>query len=251
MTAEFGNKFLRSLPIPMTSLWRHNPRNNPHNFRNDENIMALKRSYQTPSKYTPNKRARTLDSQIQSLKKQVSSNKKELKYYDGTFGSDIQDLSNQSIFKDVLDDAGLADNPVFIGRKAHIKKIEFRFELQTTQQSNDNILAPSNILIWRTKRLGKVIPLSDSVVPLAIDPEYHSLLRYWERGMDDGLIYVKHMAINFGGPGRLVEFDDQSTATATGDIVAGDILVNFKTFISPAQPTSIPPVSFRVWYTDN
>jgi len=46
--------------------------------------------------------------------------------------------------------------------------------------------------------------------------------------------------------GRLVEFDDQETAIASGDIVAGDI----KTNVQVNNPQNITPISFRLWYHD-
>lgn len=57
------------------------------------------------------------------------------------------------------------------------------------------------------------------------------------------------MTIDFGPQGRLVEFDQQTTATATGDIVSGDIRMS----LIQNSPSSLitVPVQFRVWYTDN
>lgn len=203
--------------------------------------MSLKRSYQVPSKYSRGtKRARTLESQVTNLKKQVTANKKELKYYDGRIAVPIQPslLENKSLFKDVVDASGLSANPTFIGRKAHIKRIDIR-----VKQENSDI--NGSFLIWREKRLGKDI--TNPLYPLGIDPEYHTMLRYWENGSDLDQI-VKHMSIDFGQQGRLVEFDEQTTATATGDIVSGDIRMS-ATLGYAAGFTSA--VQFRVWYTDN
>ena len=203
--------------------------------------MALKRTYQVQSKYTRgSKRARTLESQVNSLKKQVTVNKKELKYYDGRIAVPPQpaQLTNKSFFKDVVDSDGLSDNPVFIGRKAHIKKLEIRIK-----QENTDIFG--SFMIWREKRLGKAV--DQALYPLGIDPEYHTMLRYWERSTDDTST-LKHLVIDFGQQGRLVEFDEQTSATSTGDIVTGDIKIS--STLGYAAGT-LDAVQFRVWYTDN
>lgn len=205
--------------------------------------MSLKRSYQVPSKYNrPSKRARTLQTQVTTLKKQVSQNKKELKYYDGNFilQADVDSFQNLSIFKDVVNTSGTSDNPTFIGRKAHIKKIELRLDLPS---GSENV---GKFLCWREKRIGKNVIGYD--YPLSLDPEYHHLLRFWETKSDVDCL-TKHMTIDFGPQGRLVEFDQQTTATATGDIVSGDIRMSLVQ-VSPTSSSTLP-AQFRVWYTDN
>lgn len=203
--------------------------------------MSLKRSYQVQSKYTRgSKRARTLESKVTTLSKQVSANRKELKYYDGRIAVPPQpdQLENKSFFKDVVDSSGLTANPIFIGRKAHIQKIEIR----VLQELGD---AYGTFMIWREKRQGKDV--TNPLYPLGIDPEYHTMLRYWERSQDDN-VFCKHMVIDFGKQGRLVEFDEQTSATATGDIVSGDIKMSAT--LGYAAGT-LDAVQFRVWYTDN
>lgn len=210
--------------------------------------MPLKRSYQVPSQYTRgSKRARTLESQVSSLKKQVSKNKSELKYYDGYFatvdsptGDDARLVA--SFFTDVVNEDGTQPQlPVFIGRKVYIRKMEIRVDTPSASLKTHG-------LIWREKRQGKGVDFINGYHPLALDPEYHTLLRRYDK-LEDSQKSVWHFTIDFGQQGRLVEFDEQSTAIAQGAIVQGDIKMNY--YDPDGQPTpAIIPISFRVWYTD-
>ena len=203
--------------------------------------MAAKRSYQLPTRYT--KRQRTLGREVTKLKRQVAINKKELKYYDGFFllPADATSLTNQSVFKDVTTESGVANNPIFYGRKLYVKKIQIRVG------SLDSVIGDSlddEFIMWREKRQGK--DPTGFLSPLAFDPEYHTMLRAWEQGNDTDK-RVKHFTVNFGAAGRLVEFDE-SGGTATGNIVTGDI----KCSLNVKDTTNIARalISFRVWYCD-
>jgi len=112
----------------------------------------------------------TLRNEVSKLKRQVATNKKELKYYDGFFEytNTGRELFSQSFFKNVVDADGNQVNPSFIGRKAHIKRIECRVGSGVIQ-----------FLLWREKRAGKDV--LGFTKPLALDPEYHTLLRAWEK----------------------------------------------------------------------
>ena len=216
--------------------------------------MSLKRSYQVQSKYTRgSKRARTMDSELSKLKKQVSKNKKELKYYDGYIRSLISTnpASNQSLLTDVYESDGITPrNPTFVGRKIYVHKIEIR----NTMVTDNN--APTNFLLWREKRQGKNIT-AGAMPPLAIDPEYHTLLRYLDlaedfetnSGVTVAITKFFHNYVNFGSQGRLVEFDDQVTATASGNVVSGDIKC---TYFRDTDPSAIgfTNTQIRVWYRD-
>lgn len=191
--------------------------------------MTLKRTYQVPSRYTNPKRLKTLDNEVTRLKKQVNANKKELKYYDGYFDL-TQQATEISFLSDVLNSSGAANNPTFVGRKIHIRKMEIRV------QSSNTI---AEVLFWREKRPGKTV--TDGKYPLALDPEYHTPLRNYEFKQDTDC-QVKQFTIDFGTAGRLVEFDEQNTAIAQGAIVSGDI----KCYINVLEA-----VQFRVWYTDS
>lgn len=196
--------------------------------------MTLKRTYQVPSRYTrESKRARTLESQVSTLKKQVSANKKELKYFDGfrTLGPSETSL-NISLL--LWSQTGTT-NPVFVGRKIHIKKIEIR--VNAADQQN------VRFYMWRERRQGKN---ASGQHPTNLDPEYHTYLRHWEQNMDTDTL-VKNFTVDFGQQGRLVEFDEQTTATATGDIVSGDIKVQY---IRSNSSELANIIDFRVWYTD-
>ena len=221
--------------------------------------MALKRSYQVQSKYTRGaKRARTMDNEITKLKKQVSRNKHELKYYDGwirdytleqePFPDTQVPANNQSIFTNVFQENGqTAKNPTFIGRKIYVRKIEMR-QPKTSENKDDWLL------MWREKRKGKTVP-PDLLPPQALDPEYHTLLRYNEPGQEisdmsnttrtRGTVYM-------GKQGRLVEFDSQTTAIAGSVIVSGDIRVttnpSTQEQVGGTQPFT--KLFIRVWYTD-
>lgn len=191
------------------------------------------------------KRARTLQSEVRTLKKQVAINKKELKYFDGRFRTPTEgsgDFNNRSFFKDITDASGLTADPVFVGRKVYIKKMEIRVAPPYVVDSSPN---PPRCLIWREKRQGKPVELSETY-PLAIDPEYHTMLRHWEKSADND-IGLKHYTIDFGSAGRLLEFDEQSTAVGTGEIVQGDIKLNL---LNTSSDGDTDYVFFRVWYTD-
>jgi len=208
-------------------------------------MTTLKRSYQVPSKYTrATKRPRTMETELTKLKKQVSKNKAELKYYDGYIRNEIvgEKLTNQSLFSDVYESDGLTTaNPVFIGRKVYIRKIELRVIKPLLAQTDEIFL------MWREKRQGKDLPES-AVWPLAFDPEYHTMLRQFEFQSDTDC-RRKHFTVDFGSQGRLVEFDEQGTAIAQGAIVSGDIKCQLNDPLS--SPVEIATaISFRCWYTD-
>jgi len=208
-------------------------------------MTSLKRTYQVPSKYTrATKRPRTMETELSKLKKQVSKNKAELKYYDGYIRNNIgiTVATNQSLFSDVYESDGLTTaNPVFIGRKVYVRKIEVRVEIDITANVDPTFL------MWREKRQGKDLG-SDVQWPLAFDPEYHTMLRNFEFQMDKDC-KRKHFTIDFGPQGRLVEFDEQGTAIAQGAIVSGDIKCQLtEPTVTPTETTT--DVSFRLWYTD-
>lgn len=206
--------------------------------------MPLKRTYQVQSKYTPySKRARTLGTEVTRLKKQVNQNKKELKYYDGflRMGNGTTSLNSQSFITDVFQSDGTtANNPVFVGRKVYIKKMEVR-------AFDTNLTTPNSGIIYRERRQGKNVIQDDNdsdKYPTNIDPEYHVMLRHWDEQFDaDKKQWF--FTINFSGPGRLLEFDEQNTAVAQGAIVSGDIKASVNSI-----STTNPVLQFRCWYTD-
>lgn len=194
--------------------------------------MALKRSYQVPSKYVPSKRQRTLAQEVTVLKRKVNANKHELKYYDGTFSSGTDpnfDIDNQSIFTNV-------PSQTFNGRKLHVMKIEVKI-LENA--------ATSYVSMWRESRPGKTVSV-DEKWPLAFDPEYHTHLRHWD-SLSDNEKNNPEFIVNFGKTGRLVEFDNQTDGVAGGPITTGDIKINGKNL---TQVNNRPVIEFRVWYTD-
>lgn len=198
--------------------------------------MALKRTYQVASPYTRgSKRARTLTSQVNQLKRQVASNKKELKYYDGFIQVTETGSLDQSLLTNVFDSGGVSDNPTFVGRKIYLRKLELRFPTASNAAINNAMT------LYREKRTGKSVGFG--VGPTNIDPEYHTLLRYHERQFNSDKL-VNMYNISFGQQGRLVEFDDQTTATASGTVVSGDVkmIQNIN--------TGAEIISFRMWYTD-
>lgn len=202
--------------------------------------MALKRTYQVASPYTRgSKRARTLTSQVNTLKRQVAANKKELKYYDGYIQQIDQVGSlDQSFLNNVYDSNGQLDNPTFVGRKIHLMKLQIRMPVTST--------ALTAFTIYREKRKGKSVPFGFG--PLNLDPEYHTLLRYYENQMNNFEL-LKIYNISFGKNGRLAEFDEQTTATATGDVVSGDVKITQDNLTEPLL-TANNKISFRMWYTD-
>ena len=195
--------------------------------------MALKRSYQVPSKYAPYaKRQRTLAQEVTVLKRKVNANKHELKYYDGTFSVGTgppYNIDNQSIFTDV-------PNLSFIGRKLHVMKIEVKI------LENQGF---SYVSMWRESRPGKTVPV-DEKWPLCFDPEFHTHLRHWDN-LSDSQKGVPEFIVNFGRSGRLVEFDNQTNGIAGGQITTGDIKMNA---LNIADDDNQPVIEFRVWYTD-
>lgn len=194
--------------------------------------MALKRSYQVSSKYTPVKRQRTLTQEVSQLRRQVNANKHELKYYDGSFSTGSQnEINNQSIFTDV-------PNQVFIGRRLHVMKIEVKTFSSSTSFPYFSI--------WRESRPGKTVPV-DGKWPLAFDPEYHTVLRHWDNATDTTKDKPEFI-INFGKYGRLVEFDTQANGLSSGTITTGDIKMNAALQGSGSPDTLV--YEFRVWYTD-
>lgn len=197
-----------------------------------KNKMALKRSYQVPSKYVSSKRQRTLTQEVSMLKRKVNANKHELKYYDGIFSSGTSpnlDIDNQSIFTDV-------PNLAFIGRKLRVMKIEVKI------LENEGF---SYVSMWRESRPGKTVPV-DEKWPLAFDPEYHTHLRHWD-AQSHTTKQVPEFIVNFGKTGRLVEFDNQTNGIAGGAITTGDIKMNGRQLTSDNLQ---PLIEFRVWYTD-
>jgi len=202
--------------------------------------MSQKRSMSQMSQGRA-KRARTVDNELKRIKKQVSRNKPELKYYDGYLRTTAEGvlLNNQSFFGDVFEeDALTADNPIFVGRKVYVRKIEIRLSRGGSPFDT--------FLMWREKRQGKDV-LITSRWPNALDPEYHTHLRHWEFSQDEDT-QVKFFTIDFGMQGRLVEFDDQETAIASGEIVSGDIKMNYDPQTTP--PGNVSNVNFRLWYHD-
>jgi len=171
-----------------------------------------------------NKRTR-LESEVSKLKRQVAINKKELKYFD------------LSITDAPIDNYSLFSKDTFYGRKFHVKKIEINFTAK-----------PDHVLIWRTKKPGKSIPVTTSGVPTlwptGIDPEYHIFERDYFDDRDINKQAPKFI-INYGKAGRLVEFDNVTNGTASGTITKGDVLMN-----ASFTTTNFVLANVRVWYTD-
>ncbi|AXH78971.1 MAG: hypothetical protein [Circular genetic element sp.] len=195
--------------------------------------MPTKRTYMQTG--TPAKRTKTLTQEVAKLKKQVTQNKHEVKYFDDivTFVDDSRSGYNSFIVKKQSAALPTLPRTQFYGRKLYVHKIEYRYEL-TSPNERMNIL--------RHKKAYK-FPES-STMPLMIDPEYHTILRFSEGEMDLQK-QVYHGTIDFKGSPRLVEFDspiDQSDGETTIPITKGDITI---------RPSVVGRfVQYRLWYHD-
>ena len=192
--------------------------------------MPTKRTYMQ-SGPAP-KRTKTLTQEVAKLKKQVSQNKHELKYYDGEveFADTTPSYNNSFIVTNNIDTTITRAN--FLGRKIYVHKIEYRYS-STTNQTR---------MIYRNKKgVRNPSTLQDSW-PLLIDPEYQTMLRYTEGGQDTQKdIHIG--TIDFKAQPRLVEFDntaDDPEALVT--ITKGDIR-----WYADSTNASC---SFRLWYHD-
>lgn len=192
--------------------------------------MPTKRTYMQ-SGPAP-KRTKTLTQEVAKLKKQVSQNKHELKYYDGEI--DFNDATslrfNSFIVTSDINDTVTRAN--FLGRKIYVHKIEYRYTSTTAQTR----------MIYRCKKQARNPSSLQDSWPLLIDPEYQTMLRYTEGEQDvDKDIHIG--TIDFKSQPRLVEFDnpaDDPEATVT--ITKGDI----RWYASAPNATC----SFRLWYHD-
>ena len=186
--------------------------------------MPTKRTYMQSGPAA--KRTKTLTQEVAKLKKQVSQNKHELKYFDGevVFSSSTSDTEN-SFLLNPLSPA----NANFVGRKVYVHKIEYRFTL------------PSNAvaMIYRCKK-GFRNPDSTELYPNIIDPESHTILRYSEY-LKDTTKQVETGIIDFKNAPRLVEFD-QPTEDLVDNITKGDIR-----WFSNGVGRSC---TYRLWYHD-
>lgn len=200
----------------------------------------MKRSYQVQSKYTlGSKRARTLNNEVQRLKKQVRVNSKELKYFEVVSTPDSASVQTISLFGHTGNTAGKhygSDRELFVGRKFRVKKIEMFVHFD-----NPAPLLSDTINVYRETRPGKA--LSGNLWPLAFDPEYHTPLRTF-KSVENAHSKVRYAVINFGPNGRVVELDgpdDSDVITPT--FTKGDIRLQYILGTSTW--------SARVWYTDD
>jgi len=193
--------------------------------------MPTKRTYMQSGPAA--KRTKTLTQEVAKLKKQVSQNKHELKYYDGEVDSNSQP---QPYYNSFIVTTNIDFDPVtranFQGRKIYVHKIEYRYT-STTGQTR---------MIYRNKKgVRNPDSLQDSW-PSLIDPEYHTMLRYTEGGQDTQKdIHIG--TIDFKSQPRLVEFDNPTDdPEATVLITKGDI----RWYASSGNAAC----SFRLWYHD-
>ena len=193
--------------------------------------MSLKRSYQVQSKYTRgSKRARTLGSEVQKLKRQVATNKKELKYYDVVLNSTASPYSEPySIFWTNNSSAWpefQSDRVELHGRKVRVMKMEINCQFGTSPTVADIVN------IYRQSRPGKA--LNGTKWPLAYDPEYHSMIRQFDPTSDT--TKQSHKAtVDFSPYGRIIELDDPTDTVADipmplgnqPDVTKGDIKIEY------------------------
>ena len=171
------------------------------------------------------KRTKTLTQEVAKLKKQVSQNKHELKYFDGevVFSSSISDLENSFITK-ALQPA----NAQFLGRKVYVHKIEYRYALPANAEA----------MIYRCKK--QVVNAVTTDYPHGLDPEFHTMLRYSEQ-LGETTRQAQIGTIDFKNAPRLVEFD-QPAEDSVANITKGDIR-----FYSNSAGRSC---TYRLWYHD-
>ena len=193
--------------------------------------MPTKRTYMQ-SGPAP-KRTKTLTQEVAKLKKQVSQNKHELKYYDDvvTFSSASTYWENSFINKP---DPNIVNSPItrtpLIGRKIYVHKIEYRYTLPSNAEA----------LIYRCKK--QVVNADTTDFPLGLDPEYHTALRYSEY-LQDTTKQVATGVIDFKNAPRLVEFDNPANDPDSLYVITkGDIRWN-----SNGVGRNC---SFRLWYHD-
>jgi hypothetical protein len=179
------------------------------------------------------KRTKTLTQEVAKLKKQVSKNKHELKYFDNTVEYSSSTTTAENSFFVLDQPSGSPDSlrAPFIGRKIYVHKIEYRFTLPT------NAVA----MIYRCKKTPKNAS-SIELYPKIIDPEYHTILRYSEN-LKDTTKQVETGIIDFKGTPRLVELDNPGEDTLVSPFVTtGDI----RWFSNGVGRT----VTYRLWYHD-
>jgi len=192
--------------------------------------MPTKRTYVQSG--PPLKRAKTLTQEVAKLKKQVSQNKHEVKYFDSTLF--LPNGADRSIF--FQDTFPLIQD--FIGRKAYIHKIEYSFEYV-------NFL--DRVLLYRMRKGNAVAKASPTQYPINVDPELHTMLRFHTSQEDTTKVFLRGL-IDFKGSPRLLEFDD-SNGTSEGTVITvGDIRV--ASTYSDTPTGSSPQMSYRVWYHD-
>ncbi len=179
------------------------------------------------------KRSKTLTQEVAKLKKQVSQNKHEVKYYDGTVVYDSSNpVSPVNSFIINTDNPPTFTRANLFGRKMYVHKIEYRYSTSTVGSTR---------LIYRNKK-GLKTPNVANEWPLLIDPEFHTMLRYSEGGQDTQKS-VHIGTIDFKNAPRLVEFDNPAEQeTPTPSITKGDIR-----FYSTSDGSSC---TFRLWYHD-
>ena len=185
--------------------------------------MPTKRTYMQSGPAA--KRSKTLTQEVAKLKKQVSQNKHELKYFDGevVFSTSVSDLENSFITK-ALQPA----NAQFVGRKVYVHKIEYRYTLPSNAEA----------MIYRCKK--QVVNASTTDYPHGLDPEFHTMLRYSEQ-LGETTRQAQIGTIDFKNAPRLVEFD-QPAEELTANITKGDIR-----FYSNSAGRSC---TYRLWYHD-
>ncbi len=176
------------------------------------------------------KRTKTLTQEVAKLKKQVSQNKHEVKYFDAQLSVN-NNVPDSSLFFDSQDNT----RALFVGRKIYVHKIEYSFEYE-----NADIRA----LIYRMRKGNLVTKATPWNYPREVDPELHTMLRIHVAKEDSDKEFVRGL-IDFKGSPRLVEFDD-SNGTAEGTtITVGDIRLSV-----PPFATQQLTVHYRLWYHD-
>jgi len=185
--------------------------------------MPTKRTYMQSGPAA--KRTKTLTQEVAKLKKQVSQNKHELKYFDGevVYSSSTSDLENSFITK-ALSPA----NANFIGRKVYVHKIEYRYTLPANAEA----------MIYRCKK--QVVNATTTDYPHGLDPEFHTMLRYSEQ-LGETTRQSQIGSIDFKNAPRLVEFD-QPAEDLVANVTKGDIR-----FYSNSVGRSC---TYRLWYHD-
>lgn len=186
--------------------------------------MPTKRTYMQSGPAA--KRTKTLTQEVAKLKKQVTQNKHELKYFDDTVTFSSSAAAKENSF--IIDPLTQAGRTSFVGRKVYVHKIEYRYALPSNAEA----------MIYRCKK--QVVNASTTDYPHGLDPEFHTMLRYSEQ-LGETTRQAQIGVVDFKNAPRLVEFDNPAEDLASV-ITKGDI----RFYSNLAGRTC----TYRLWYHD-